>query len=111
MIRKDEPAPPAPEPKTLQAPQPGLPPSDDGELFEMGSMEGLSMADLLGPDPSQRGQAKRSAPTPKQAARSVDDFDFDEEAFLAALDDHEPHGTTGEVVRGTVIGMESDGAG
>ena len=117
MIRKDEPAPPAPEPKTLQAPQPGapqpappgLPPSDDGELFEMGSMEGLSMADLLGPDPSQRGQAKRSAPTPKQAARSVDDFDFDEEAFLAALDDHEPHGTTGEVVRGTVIGMESDG--
>ena len=112
MIRKDEPAPPAPEPKTLQAPQPappGLSPSDDGELFEMGSMEGLSMADLLGPDPSQRGQAKRSAPTPKQAARSVDDFDFDEEAFLAALDDHEPHGTTGEVVRGTVIGMESDG--
>ena len=109
MIRKDEPAPPAPEPKTLQAPHPGLPPSDDGELFEMGSMEGLSMADLLGPDPSQRGQAKRSAPTPKQAARSVDDFDFDEEAFLAALDDHEPHGTTGEVVRGTVIGMESDG--
>ena len=117
MIRKDEPVPPAPEPKTLQAPQPeapqpvapGLPPSDDGELFEMGSMEGLSMADLLGPDPSQRGQAKRSAPTPKQAARSVDDFDFDEEAFLAALDDHEPHGTTGEVVRGTVIGMESDG--
>ena len=75
----------------------------------MGSMEGLSMADLLGPDPSQRGQAKRSAPTTKQAARSVDDFDFDEEAFLAALDDHEPHGTTGEVVRGTVIGMESDG--
>ena len=117
MIRKDEPAPPVPEPKTLQAPQPGAPqpaapglsPSDDGELFEMGSMEGLSMADLLGPDPSQRGQAKRSAPTPKQAARSVDDFDFDEEAFLAALDDHEPHGTTGEVVRGTVIGMESDG--
>ena len=112
MIRKDEPAPPAPEPKTLQAPQPappGLSPSDDGELFEMGSMEGLSMADLLGPDPSQRGQAKRSAPTTKQAARSVDDFDFDEEAFLAALDDHEPHGTTGEVVRGTVIGMESDG--
>lgn len=117
MIRKDEPAPPAPEPKTLQAPQPGapqpappgLPSSDDGELFEMGSMEGLSMADLLGPDPSQRGQAKRSAPTTKQAARSVDDFDFDEEAFLAALDDHEPHGTTGEVVRGTVIGMESDG--
>ena len=117
MIRKDEPAPPVPEPKTLQAPQPGapqpaapgIPPADDGELFEMGSMEGLSMADLLGPDPSQRGQAKRSAPTTKQAARSVDDFDFDEEAFLAALDDHEPHGTTGEVVRGTVIGLESDG--
>jgi small subunit ribosomal protein S1 len=75
-------------------------------------MEGLTMADLLGPDPSQK-RAPRAAvaaePSSKPAARIVDDFDFDEEAFLAALDDHEPHGTTGEVVSGTVIGVESDG--
>jgi small subunit ribosomal protein S1 len=75
-------------------------------------MEGLTMADLLGPDPSQKRAPKAAVagePSTKLAARSVDDFDFDEEAFLAALDDHEPHGTTGEVVRGTVIGVESDG--
>ncbi|MEA5411541.1 S1 RNA-binding domain-containing protein, partial [Synechococcus sp. BA-120 BA3] len=42
-------------------------------------------------------------------ARTVDDFDFDEEAFLAALDENAPVGTTGEVVQGVVIGMESDG--
>jgi small subunit ribosomal protein S1 len=111
MIRKDEPAvspppPPAPAPpsQALRSPSP----TDEG-LVDMGSMEGLSMADLLGPDPSQRGQARRSATPAKPTAHSVDDFDFDEEAFLAALDDHEPHGSTGEVVRGTVIGLESDG--
>ena len=73
----------------------------------------FTMADLLGPDPGRQRQAKTVTPAATQAvaapARSVDDFDFDEEAFLAALDDHEPHGTTGEVVRGTVIGLESDG--
>jgi small subunit ribosomal protein S1 len=75
-------------------------------------MEGLTMADLLGPDPSKKraaGSAVAAEPSSKPAARIVDDFDFDEEAFLAALDDHEPHGTTGEVVGGTVIGVESDG--
>jgi small subunit ribosomal protein S1 len=39
----------------------------------------------------------------------VDDFDFDEEAFLAALDENAPVGTTGEVIKGTVIALESDG--
>ena len=114
MIRKDEPAPAAPAqaPRSAEPPVPAPPElhsPDDGELFEMGSIEGLSMADLLGPDPGSKGQSRKSVPTRKQAARSVDDFDFDEEAFLAALDDHAPHGTTGEVVRGTVIGLESDG--
>ena len=128
MIRKDEPAPPpaATEPALASAPQPpsqlaplnrvaspaAAPARNDDELFDLGSMEGLTMADLLGPDPSQKRAAKAAVagePSTKPAARSVDDFDFDEEAFLAALDDHEPHGTTGEVVRGTVIGVESDG--
>jgi small subunit ribosomal protein S1 len=48
----------------------------------------------------------RAQPRPE---RSVDDFDFDEEAFLAALDENEPIGTTGDLVSGTVIGAESDG--
>lgn len=120
MIRKDEPAPPPPstEPALASAPlnrvaaPAAAPVRNDDELFDLGSMEGLTMADLLGPDPSQKRAAKAAVagePSTKPAARSVDDFDFDEEAFLAALDDHEPHGTTGEVVRGTVIGVESDG--
>lgn len=135
MIRKDEPvaAPPTPEP--LTAPQPPAaaapvpspvrtPARSDDDLFDLGGMEGLTMADLLGPDPSKQRQSRRTSGTGQAAstgqassagqtssppARSVDDFDFDEEAFLAALDEHEPHGTTGEVVRGTVIGLESDG--
>lgn len=78
------------------------------------------MADLLGPAPDRRGGSARSAgraPAATEAApgessrqaRTVDDFDFDEEAFLAALDENAPVGTTGEVVQGVVIGMESDG--
>ena len=120
MIRKDEPAPPpsSTEPALASAPlnrvaaPAAAPVRNDDELFDLGSMEGLTMADLLGPDPSKKRAAKAAVagePSTKPAARSVDDFDFDEEAFLAALDDHEPHGTTGEVVRGTVIGVESDG--
>jgi len=129
MIRKDQPVAAAPEPEATASPQPPVaasaapspvrtPARNDDDLFDLGGMEGLTMADLLGPDSSQERQSRRSS-SAKQAgsadqavgapARSVDDFDFDEEAFLAALDEHEPHGTTGEVVRGTVIGLESDG--
>ena len=63
------------------------------------------MADLLGAEdrkPARRDQTQT-------APRSVDDFDFDEEAFLAALDENAPVGTTGEVIQGKVIGLESDG--
>ena len=85
------------------------------------------MADLLGPDPgSSRSKRSRpsgpsaatpgagagsqaAGPSPGAPARTVDDFDFDAEAFLAALDQNEPVGTTGEVVSGTVVGVESDG--
>lgn len=75
----------------------------------MGALEGMTMADLLGP--ADQAPRRRSSPEPQSQAvrRSVDDFDFDEEAFLAALDENEPVGTTGEVVKGVVIGVESDG--
>jgi len=136
MLKKDEPLPAAPEPTSaLQAPgaapapapvpiaSPGRPvpasspKRSDEELFDMGGLEGLTMADLLGPDCGRqgRGQAapKATAATPAAAtpvvARSVDDFDFDADAFLAALDEQDFVGTTGEVVTGVVIALESDG--
>ena len=41
--------------------------------------------------------------------RTVDDFDFDENEFLAALNENEPIGLTGEILKGKVIALESDG--
>jgi small subunit ribosomal protein S1 len=136
MIRKEEAAPAAAakpespgEPAAATAapaaaPQPAQPaaasPSrSDEELFDLGSLAGVSMADLLGPAPgSRRGGAPRddrpvrsggTASGGTGPARTVDEFDFDEEAFLAALDEQDFVGTTGEVVTGTVVGIESDG--
>ena len=83
--------------------RPGEAASSDDERFDMGAMEGMTMADLLG---SPDDKPRRTEPT---QSRSVDDFDFDEEAFLAALDANAPVGTTGEVIQGTVIALESDG--
>ncbi len=126
MIKKEEEvvaeAPPAPVASSPAAPPvrpPSSPPADE-DRFSMDGLEGLTMADLIGPAPDRRGgsagAATRAAaaadPAPDAAsrqARTVDDFDFDEEAFLAALDENAPVGTTGEVVKGVVIGMESDG--
>jgi small subunit ribosomal protein S1 len=65
--------------------------------------------------PSRQGRSSRSAAgassgtTTSRPSRTVDDFDFDEDAFLAALDENEPVGATGDVVTGTVISAESDG--
>ena len=41
--------------------------------------------------------------------RKVDEFDFDESAFLEALNSNEPIGATGEITKGKVIALESDG--
>ena len=41
--------------------------------------------------------------------RTVDDFDFDEDQFLAALNENEPIGLTGETIKGKIIAQESDG--
>jgi small subunit ribosomal protein S1 len=134
MIKKDEPLPAAPEPTAaLQPPAPvaaatgrpvpaSSPKRSDDELFDMGGLEGLTMADLLGPDSGRQGRgqatpkataATAGSATPAAAtpvvARSVDDFDFDADAFLAALDEQDFVGTTGEVVTGVVIALESDG--
>jgi small subunit ribosomal protein S1 len=91
----------------------------DDELFDMSGFEGLTMADLMGSDDSRKrrpggssGSARMAPPQPERAAmpsRTVDDFDFDADAFLAALDEQDFVGTTGEVVTGVVVGIESDG--
>ena len=44
-----------------------------------------------------------------QLERTVDEFDFDESAFLEALNANEPIGATGETISGHVIAIESDG--
>ncbi|MED5561861.1 MAG: S1 RNA-binding domain-containing protein [Cyanobacteriota bacterium] len=90
--------------------------ASDESRFDLGVLENKKKAALLGP----ADQSRRSASDPKgidhrkeqgqsNPARSVDDFDFDEDAFLAALDENEPIGTTGEVATGKVIALESDG--
>ena len=88
-------------PKSPQSPAS----ESDEDRFDMGAMEGMTMADLLGAPDEKPKQSQRQQPQ----NRSVDDFDFDEEAFLAALDANAPVGTTGEVIQGTVIALESDG--
>ena len=88
-------------PKPPQSPTP----QSDDDRFDMGAMEGMTMADLLGAPDEKPRRNDRAQPQ----NRSVDDFDFDEEAFLAALDANAPVGTTGEVIQGTVIALESDG--
>ena len=99
-------------PAGAPAQAPSRPPRGDQDLFSTDELEGLTMADLLGPASQGRRQsppAGASAAVVKTPSRTVDDFDFDEEAFLAALDENEPVGTTGDVVQGKVIGIESDG--
>ncbi len=44
-----------------------------------------------------------------ELTRTVDEFDFDENQFLAALNENEPIGLTGEIIQGKVIAIESDG--
>ena len=103
------PSPVAPAPASAGA-------SGDQDLFETASLEGITMADLLGPAESTRRSPGRRTDTPAAASsqsrpepRTVDEFDFDADAFLAALDEQGFVGTTGEVVTGSVIGVESDG--
>ncbi|WP_216904541.1 S1 RNA-binding domain-containing protein [Synechococcus sp. CCY 9618] len=123
MIKKEEevaaetlPAPAASSSAGAAAPpERPAPVPADGDRFDPDGLEGLTMADLLGPAPGRGGRtsgapsAAAGTASAAASARTVDDFDFDEEAFLAALDENAPVGTTGEVVQGVVIGLESDG--
>ncbi len=75
------------------------------------SSEALSMGDLLAKEnlPQQNQPESESYNSANFLERTVDEFDFDEGAFLAALEENEPIGNTGETAKGSVIGVESDG--
>ncbi len=77
--------------------------------FDFDNPEGISMADLIGPQDQPRTNSVQNQNSNKTPSRSVDDFDFDEEAFVAAIEEIEPIGNTGEIAKGSVIGIESDG--
>ena len=81
-----------------------IPGEPDEDRFDLGEMEGMTMADLLGAPDRVRKQPREERNLP----RSVDDFDFDEEAFLAALGER-TGGHPVEVISGKVIEIESDG--
>ena len=97
-----EPASATPAPEA--APRPLSLPSGPAQPRDADSLEGFTMADLMGEGSSRPPAEGRGRRPP-----TVDDFDFDEEAFLAALDENEPVGVTGDVVSGVVIALESDG--
>ena len=77
------------------------------EKYVDSSIEVTSMEDLLKAE--EDSFTKSSQNSQGSFTRSVDDFDFDEDAFLEALNEHEPIGNTGEIVTGEVIELESDG--
>ncbi len=74
--------------------------------YTLDEPEALSMAELLDQEDIKK---TKNTNDPVFLERSLDDFDFDEEAFLEALNENEPIGSTGEIARGSVIGVESDG--
>ncbi len=85
--------------------------STQKENSELKEINQFSMADLLAQE-SLSNEIKNGSDNYNASnlvERSVDDFDFDEDAFLAALDENEPIGNTGEITKGLVIGIESDG--
>ena len=74
--------------------------------------QAMTMEDLLGPQKSPKDKDLNFLDYQKgfeQKNRIVDEFDFDEDEFLAALEENQPIGSTGEIAKGSVIAIESDG--
>ncbi len=92
------------KPSNLVAPQIQIPSNTKNE-------QEISMDDLLEKEDylNQNNQVSNTFKSQVFVERSVDDFDFDEGAFIAALEENEPVGNTGEIAKGVVIGSESDG--
>ncbi len=79
--------------------------------FTSQAKDEISMEDLLAKEnfQSKNQFVSQDFNSDSFLERTVDDFDFDEDAFLAALDENEPIGNTGEIAKGSVIEVESDG--
>jgi len=76
------------------------------------NFEAMTMEDLLKVENKTEYKDTNSFGTQKSLDknnRTVDEFDFDEDEFLAALEENQPIGTTGEIAKGSVIAIESDG--
>ena len=76
------------------------------------SFEAMTMEDLLRSENNSDFQKSNDFNDQKnfeQSNRTVDEFDFDEDEFLAALEENQPIGSTGEIAKGSVIAIESDG--
>ncbi|MBW3041557.1 S1 RNA-binding domain-containing protein [Prochlorococcus marinus] len=77
------------------------------------SFPAMTMEDLLRSEESNSKIKKVNSFDEQKAfekqERKVDEFDFDEDEFLAALEENQPIGTTGEIAKGSVIAIESDG--
>ena len=76
--------------------------NENTEDFDI-SLQNLTQQDLTRPHNFSEQN------TDFQLERTVDEFDFDESAFLEALNANEPIGATGETISGKVIAIESDG--
>tara|TARA_B100000965_G_scaffold110116_1_gene90964 strand:+ start:285 stop:1604 length:1320 start_codon:yes stop_codon:yes gene_type:complete len=76
------------------------------------SFQAMTMDDLLRSENNPDEKNTNSFDDKKNFennSRTVDEFDFDEDEFLAALEDNQPIGSTGEIAKGSVIAIESDG--
>ena len=76
------------------------------------SFQAMTMEDLLRAESNSDYKNIKNFDDPKifeQTSRKVDEFDFDEDEFLAALEENQPIGSTGEIAKGSVIAIESDG--
>ena len=80
---------------------------DSGDTLQQATMEDL-LSSENNPD-QKNNQSFDEQNIFKKIDRTVDEFDFDEDEFLAALEENQPIGTTGEIAKGSVIAVESDG--
>ena len=87
------------EPKTIEVPKTEVKESYSNNI----NVENISYEKLEKPLTLQNGDEDFII------ERKVDEFDFDESAFLEALNENEPIGATGETIKGKVIALESDG--
>ena len=71
------------------------------------NFEATSMDDLLRSENNSVNKNIHDQNIFEKRSRKVDEFDFDEDEFLAALEENQPIGTTGEIAKGSVIAVES----